>query len=209
MGAFIVLEGGEGVGKSTQVKALSLRLTNAGHNVLLTHEPGGTPLGEALRHLVKGEDGVSPLSELFLMLAARAQLVTQVIGPALDRGDVVVCDRFAPSTIAYQGWGRGLDVGMLHSLNHQATGGLQPDLVVLLDAPVNLAMARKPQGVKDNFEQEDVAFHQRVREGYLSQARQDPERWLVVDATQPPERVAETVWRRVEALLAGKDRASP
>ena len=201
VGAFIVFEGGEGVGKSTQVKELSLRLTGAGHNVLLTYEPGGTPLGEALRQLVKGEDGVSPLSELFLMLAARAQLVTQVIGPALARGDVVVCDRFAPSTIAYQGWGRGLDVDMLDSLNQKATGGLQPDLVVLLDAPVEVAMARKPQGVRDNFEQEDVTFHQRVRDGYLSQAKHDRDRWLVVDATQPPERVAEVVWERVSALL--------
>lgn len=199
--AFIVLEGGEGVGKSTQSRRLHQYLLAEGYRALLTHEPGGTPLGEELRRLVKHADGLDPWAELFLILAARAHLVAQVVKPALKRDEVVVCDRFAPSTLAYQGWGRGLGTDFLGTLNEAATEGLSPDLVVLLDAPEEVGLARRPGGDKDNFESESVDFHRRVREGYLMLAQQEPDRWLVVDATFPPDRVANIIWERVSALL--------
>jgi dTMP kinase len=201
LAAFIVLEGGEGVGKTTQSQRLHRLLVENGYRALPTHEPGGTPLGEELRQRVKRADGLDPQAELFLILAARAHLVSQVVRPALERGEVVICDRFAPSTLAYQGWGRGLDTELLGTLNELATSGLSPDLVVLLDAPEGVGLGRKPDEGKDNFESEPSDFHKRVREGYLSLARQEPERWLVVDATLPPDRVEEIIWERVSALL--------
>lgn len=162
-------------------------------------------MGEALRRLVKREEGLQPWAELFLLLAARSCLVGQVIKPALERGEVVVCDRFAASTLAYQGWGRGLDMELLCTLNHLATDGLSADLTVLLDAPVEVGLARRPQEDLDVFERESLEFHRRVREGYLKLAAQEPHRWLVVDATLPPPRIADIVWERVEPLLRRGD----
>lgn len=201
MAAFIVLEGGEGVGKSTQSERLFQRLSEAGYRAVLTREPGGTPLGESLRWLLKRQAGIDAWSELFLILAARAHLVRQVVRPALRRGEVVVCDRFAPSTLVYQGWGRGLAVDFLGPLNDLATEGISPDLTVLLDAPVEVGLARRPPGEPDNFERESVDFHTRVREGYLALVEREPEKWLVVDATLPEDQVSDIIWERVSSLL--------
>lgn len=158
-------------------------------------------MGEALRRLVKREEGLRPWAEVFLLLAARTCLVSQVIKPALERGEVVVCDRFAASTLAYQGWGRGLDLDLLRRLNHLATDGLSPDLTVLLDAPVEVGLARRSQENLDVFERESLEFHQRVGQGYRELAGQEPDRWLVVDATLPAARIADIVWERVSPLL--------
>lgn len=207
-GLFITLEGGEGSGKSVQVEALARRLEAKGLAVVCTREPGGTPLGERLRDIVldlsPGGAGLplDPLTESLLFIAARAELVADVIAPALARGESVVCDRFADSTLAYQGFGRGVDLEVIEQVNAVATRGLRPDLTALLDLVVAEGLERSgAAGKSDRFEREEHAFHERVRSGYRSLAAREPERWLVVDASQPPEVVTEEIWRRVEGLL--------
>jgi len=198
--AFIVFEGGEGSGKSTQAKALNSRLRKLGFNVVFTHEPGGTMLGNRLRRWVKWGREVTLPTELFLFLASRSQLVTKVIRPALARGYIVICDRFAASTIAYQGYGRGMDLSFLDSLNDFVTDALVPDLTVLLDLEAEEGLGRKRRKW-DSFEREDYTFHQRVRDGYLRIAAADPERWTVVDASLPAIQVEELIWERVREFL--------
>ena len=206
MALFITFEGGDGSGKTLQTRALSRRLSRLSIPVLLTREPGGTPLGNKLARCLKwsGGTGISPLSELLLFNASRAQLVTEVIRPALQEGKVVICDRYADSTIAYQGYGRGLELEMVKTINNTATRGLKPDLTVLLDIAIGDGLARKMGQGRDRFEQEAVAFHQKVREGYLRLAADEPERWLVVEASQSKAKVTETIWQRVNRLLRGQ-----
>lgn len=200
MPSFIAFEGGEGAGKSTQARALYRRLLRLDIPVLLTHEPGGTPLGKRLRHCLKDGESLDPVTELLLFNASRAHLVSQVIRPALDRGVTVICDRFAESTTAYQGYGRQLDLSFVRSINEAATQGLQPDLVIFLDIAIDHGLQRKAS--RDRFEREESAFHHRVRSGYLEMAKQDPERWLVADGTLPKKEVGHLVWQRVQPLLA-------
>lgn len=198
--AFIVFEGGEGSGKSTQAKALNNRLRKLGFDVVFTHEPGGTVLGNKLRRWVKWGREITLPTELFLFLASRSQLVTKVIRPALARGHMVICDRFAASTVAYQGYGRGIDLSLLESLNDFVTDGLVPDLTVLLDVDAEQGLGRK--GRKwDSFEREDFTFHRRVRDGYLKIAAADPERWMVIDASLPAIQVEELIWERIREFL--------
>ncbi len=199
MSLFITFEGGEGCGKSTQARALARRLLEMGIPAILTHEPGGTPLGNDLRRWLKGEGEIDPLTELLLFNASRAHLVSQVIRPALDGGSIVICDRFYHSTIAYQGYGRGLDLDLIETLNDIATQGLRPDLIVLLDIAAEEGLKRKK--LRDRFEREEIAFHQRVRQGYLEMAKKDPGRWLVVDGSLPRKEVGRLVWERVGQLL--------
>lgn len=199
LAVFITFEGGEGSGKSTQARALRRRLKRMGIPVLLTHEPGGTPLGKNLRRWLKTGSNIAPLTELLLFNSSRAHLVSRVILPALDQGVVVLCDRFAESTTAYQGYGRGLDLKLVHAINNAATQGLQPDLIVFLDVPIEQGLERK--GAHDRFEREEIAFHRRVRQGYLEMAGRAPQRWLVVDGTLPRNTVQRLIWERVEALL--------
>jgi dTMP kinase len=145
---------------------------------------------------------ISPLTELLLFNASRAQSVTWIIQPNLENGKVVICDRYADSTTAYQGYGRGLDLEVVTAINNSATLGLKPDLTVLLDMPAEAGLARKGARKQDRFEQEDIAFHQRVREGYLKMATNDPQRWLVVDASQSKTKIAQIIWQRVSQLLS-------
>ena len=202
MSLFITFEGGEGSGKSTQARALYKRLTKLAIPVVLTHEPGGTPLGRKLRYWLKSAEGdMSPLVELLLFNASRTQLVDKVIKPSLKEGRIVVCDRYTDSTTAYQSYGRGLDLAMVSAVNSAATGGLKPDLTLLLDMPVEQGLARKKHSTQDRFEQEDIAFHQRVREGYLKLAAGEPQRWLVIDATKSKEEIAEIIWQNVRKLM--------
>ncbi len=200
---FIVFEGGEGCGKSTQTRALHRRLSKDGFGAILTREPGGTRLGERVRRYLKrtGDTGVSPLAELFLIATARAQLVSEIIRPELEKGKTVICDRFTPSTLAYQGYGRGLDTDAIRDVNDIATDGMTPDLIVLLDMPVEAGLGRKKSKEKDRFESESLAFHTRVRRGYLDLAKADPERWLVVDGRLPRKAIERTIWERVGVLL--------
>jgi len=201
MGPFIVFEGGEGSGKSTQARLLHRSLAKQGYPGLLTHEPGGTTFGERIRRILKrGIHGV-PSSWLFLFSAARAQLLEEVVRPALLRGDVVVCDRYVPSTIAYQGYGHGLSLDMITLVTEAATKGLCPDLVVLLDVTPEAGLNRKPKQSRDRFESEQLDFHERVRQGYLQQAEDDPDRWLIIDAALSKDNVAGIIWERVKPLL--------
>ena len=204
MALFIAFEGGEGCGKSVQAKTLYRRLSQLAIPVLLTHEPGGIPLGKKLSRYLKWakDSDIQPLTELMLFNASRAQLVTEVIQPNLKSGIAVVCDRYANSTTAYQGYGRGLDLEVVKAINDASTQGLKPDLTVLLDMPVEAGLARKRGKRQDRFEQEEIAFHQRVREGYLKLAASDPQRWLVIDATQSKEKIAQIIWQRVSQLLS-------
>lgn len=199
--AFIVFEGGDGAGKSTQCRSLLHRLRRRGYPVIITREPGGTPLGESLRRLLKSRQNISNLSELLMFEAARAQLVEQVIQPALLVGETVICDRFTASSIAYQGYGRGLDLGLIYQLNGYATSGLSPDLTVWLDLPVEVSMARREQSDKDTFDSAASEFHEKVREGYSSLSELNPGKWIVLDATRSQRELAQTIWTKVQPLL--------
>jgi dTMP kinase len=198
--AFIAFEGGEGCGKTTQAKALSNKLRRLGFQIVLTHEPGGTLLGNKLRRWVKWGKGVTTQTELFLFLSSRSQLLNTVIRPALEKGSIVVCDRFDLSTFAYQGYGRGMDLDFLKTVNSFVTDGLCPDLIVLLDLSAEQGLERKKMKL-DVFEREEFLFHQKVREGYLKMAAADPERWMVIDATLPEVKIREIIWERVTQLL--------
>jgi dTMP kinase len=205
LGLFITFEGGEGCGKSTQSRLLLKKLEQRNIPVVLTHEPGGTALGNELRKTLKRKEGssISPQAELFLLAASRAQLVAEVIRPALEEGKVVLCDRFTHSTMVYQGYGRGLDFTAIKMVNNMATRYLNPDLIILLDISPEQGLARK-QSLKDRFELEDLSFHRRVREGYLKMAAAEPDRWLVIDASLPKGKIAEIIWDRVSRLLKEK-----
>lgn len=198
---FIVFEGCDGSGKTTQSRALLHRLRRQGFPALLAREPGGTSIGEAVRRWLKAPGGLAPLTELLLFTAARAQLVSQVIGPALGEGVTVICDRFTPSTVAYQGYGRGLDLALIHQLNRLASDGLVPDLTVLLDLHPEAGLARKGSTRSDPFDTAPLEFHRRVRQGYLAQAGEQPGRWLVLDATQPRRELAREIWAKTQPLL--------
>lgn len=203
MALFITFEGGEGSGKSVQAKTLYRRLSKLAVPAFLTHEPGGTSLGNKLGRWLKWTDDrdISPLTELLLFNASRTQLVTEVIRPNLENGITVICDRYTDSTTAYQGYGRGLDLETVKAINNVATRGLKPDLTVLLNVPVTVGLARKRGERHDRFEQEQLAFHQRVRNGYLKLAAEDPERWLIIDATQSQEKIAQIIRLKVSELL--------
>jgi dTMP kinase len=197
-GRLIALEGIDGCGKSTQAEMLASRL-----GALLTFEPGATPLGSQLRSLLL-ESGLPPLSdraEALLMAADRAQHVAEVVAPALEEGTWVVTDRFSGSTLAYQGYGRGLDLPELAWLVDWATAGLRPDLTVLIEVPNDLAATRLTSGRSDRFEALGAAFHQRVADGFHRLAAGDPENWTVVDGTAAADVVSESVWSAVRERL--------
>ncbi len=202
--ALITLEGVEGAGKSTLADGLEDLLLRCGHRVLRCREPGGTSLGEAIRSAVldPGHGEVSAWSELFLMLAARAQLVREVIEPALGRGEIVICDRFLDASTAYQGAGRALGVDRVRELNRLATGGRWPDLTLLLDLDPAEGRGRQTEA-PDRMEQEDLDFHRRVREGYLRIAREEPQRVEVLDARRPPPELLSVGWEALRRRCPG------
>jgi dTMP kinase len=202
-GHFVTIEGGEGAGKSTVIEVVRTLLAERGHEVVQTREPGGTAGGEAIRKiLLDPAASLRPETELLLMFAARAQLVREVIGPALARGAVVVSDRFTDASFAYQGGGRGIDMGRIAELERWAAG-LKPDLTLLLDLGVDqgLARARGRGGEPDRIEREDAAFFERVRAAYLARAAAEPKRWRVVDASRPVAEVVAQVRAALEAWL--------
>ncbi|MBZ9753293.1 dTMP kinase [Deinococcus sp. HMF7604] len=203
-GFFLSFEGPEGAGKSTQLARLTRRLTAAGRAHTVTREPGGTPLGTRVREvLLDPALSMDPLPEFLLYSASRAQLVAQVVRPALARAEVVVCDRYADSSLAYQGAGRGLPAPLLASITAAATGGLTPDLTVLLDLDPALGLARAARrGQPDRLEQADLGFHQRVRGGFLALAAADPARFLVLDATQSEDELDAAIWAAVSGRLS-------
>lgn len=200
-GLFITLEGVDGAGKSTQLQTIVETLRELGRDVLLTREPGGTPLGESLRELLLHR-AMHPSTETLLMFAARQEHVLNVIEPALLRGRDVVCDRFTAATLAYQGGGKGVPTERIRSLARWVHHGLEPDCTILLDLPVDLAAQRLADGrERDRFEQQDRAFFERVRASYRRQAAHAPDRWLVVDAAQPVEAVGQRIVAHLRDLV--------
>ena len=236
MGLFVTFEGGEGSGKSTQTRSLYRRLKRADYNAIQVYEPGGSTVGNHIRDMLKGtgmfqrfsdrlqlsdrlqpelRTNMSPLTELFLFEASRAQLVADVIYPHLQKqSSVVLCDRFTDSTLAYQGYGRKISMRTIRTLNKHASRGLRPDLTVLLDLDAREGLNRRARAAKrrketmarDRFDSEELAFHQRVRNGFLALAKKEPTRWLVVDARLPAREIHELVWLNLEPLLHSKDR---
>lgn len=181
-GLFITIEGCEGSGKSTQMLHLAAVLSQAGADVRALREPGGTAVGEQVRDIVlsPAHQGMDAVTEVLLYEAARAEHVAHVIRPALEAGAIVVCDRYADSSTAYQGYGRGLDLAMVRSLNEWATGALVPDCTLILDVPPAEGLALATHEGADRLEREAIAFHERIREGYLAMAREEPERFVVI-----------------------------
>jgi dTMP kinase len=210
----ISFEGGDGAGKTTQLRYLENYLTSIGRRCVSTCEPGGTALGKIMRRalLDATEEGIARTAEIFLYLADRAQHVEKVIRPALDSRQLVLCDRFADSTLAYQGYGRGFDLTLLCSLNHIASDGIKPDLTLLLDLPPAVGLTRTKERrslnrktdrseCRDRFEHEDLPFHERVRNGFLELARAEPERVVIVDASLSPLVVHEQIRRIIDERL--------
>jgi dTMP kinase len=208
-GLFVTFEGGEGSGKSTQIQRLAVHLRSRGEIVLETREPGGTPLAERVRALLldPGHDP-GPWAEAFLMEAARADVIARLIAPELALGHVVLCDRFADSTLAYQGGGRGLDLELLTAMNRAATGGREPDLTLLFDLEPAVGLARRARAapMTNRIDREPEAFHVRVRERFLALARANPERWVVLDAGLDHDRLERAVLDAVHPRLAASGR---
>jgi dTMP kinase len=209
-GLFVTFEGPEGSGKSTHANELSDRLRGMGFEVVRAREPGGTPTGEAIREILQHDAAGEPVTretELLLFAASRAQLVQNVIKPALARGAIVICDRFADSTTAYQGYGRDFDVERVLNLNEWATDGLSPDATLLMDLDVGVGFERIHKRnqelgqIEDRFEREERAFHERVREGYLALAQRWPERFHIIRSDAPVEDVSAAIWHELEPLL--------
>ncbi|GBE01838.1 thymidylate kinase [bacterium BMS3Bbin06] len=199
-GLFVTFEGIEGSGKTTIAKRISEHLNGEGHNAILTREPGGTEIGREIRRLLLDPEnsGIHPVTELLLYFADRSEHVRKVISPALKRGDIIICDRFSDSTIAYQGFGRGIDIDMLNDLDRIARDGVKPDLTFVLDLDVRTGLGRNVLINKsDRFEMEEIAFHERVRNGYLRIAEQEPDRIRVIDALQP----LDSVWEEIRVII--------
>lgn len=206
---FITLEGPEGSGKSAHIPALADDLRQRGYEVIVTREPGGTPIGDEIRNtlLKLGNTAMHPTTEILLFQASRAQHVNELIRPALAAGKIVLCDRFADSTMAYQGYGHQTNLEELSQIIRFATGGLQPDLTLLLDVDIEIGLQRRSAD-GDNWNRLDAkekAFHQRVRKGYLQMAAADPERWAIVDASQSLQAVCDEIKKVVTAKLSSRD----
>ncbi len=207
-GVFITFEGPEGAGKTTQIGLLATSLQNAGYNVTRTREPGGDVVGERVRELLLHAQ-IVPEAELLLFAAARAQNVQTVVRPALLRGDVVLCDRFTDSTLAYQGAGRGLPAEVIAQVNPFATGGLFPDVTLLLDLPPADGLARQNPDAQNRMDKESMAFHKRVRAAFLELQHAEPNRIVLVNASLPVPEVAAKIWQTVQTVLPGATEASP
>jgi dTMP kinase len=208
---FITFEGGDGSGKTTQLKAIESHLRARGKSCLSTREPGGTSLGELIRQVLLevGKQPITSPTELFLYLADRAQHIHEVIIPALEQGKIVLCDRHTDSTLAYQGYGRGIDLGLLRSLNDIASQGIKPDLTLLFDCPVEIGLSRTAQRQsqtasgrnEDRFEREKIEFHERVRAGFLELARAEPNRFRIIDAARSAKEVGQEIKKIIDREL--------
>lgn len=208
-GLFIVFEGGEGAGKSVQAKLLTDKLRQDGHRVVVTREPGGTRIGEQIRTITHNPENVDldPVTEAYLMAASRAQHVRETIAPALEDGKIVISDRFVDSNVVYQGFGRNLGEDVVSRMNDLAVNGAIPDLIILLDVPPEIGLARlqKEGKMKDRLDMQRRDFYERVHEGYLTLAKKNPSRYVVIDATVAPEEVASVIWNTVNEALTKRN----
>ncbi|MGQ9492734.1 MAG: dTMP kinase [Anaerolineae bacterium] len=212
MGCLITFEGPDGSGKTTQIQALHNYLARAGYPVLLVREPGGTDIGDQIRAILHDVKNINmlPNAEALLYSASRAQLVGQTIRPALECGSIVLCDRYAESTLAYQGYGHGLDIDLLKAITLFATGGLRPDLIIYLDIAVEEGLRRREgsfragAGEWNRMDQKELDFHRRVRAGYLQMAATEPERWFIVNAARSITVIQNSIRKRVKRLLGEK-----
>lgn len=204
-GLFITFEGTDGAGKTTQIQRLSTDLRRTGYDVCLTREPGGTPISEQIRDMLLNPDHgeMAATTELLLYAASRAQHVSEVIKPALEVGKIVISSRFADAMVVYQGYGRGLDLERIHHLNQIATDGLTPDVTFVLDLPVEIGLQRvqNSRGGLDRLEREKIEFHRRLRDGYQTLAKQEPQRLKIIDAQVAPERVYAQIQAVIQPLL--------
>ena len=204
-GLFITFEGTDGAGKTTQIQRLSAELGQAGYDICLTREPGGTPISEQIRDMLLNPDHseMAATTELLLYAASRAQHVSEVIKPALEAGKIVISSRFADAMVVYQGYGRGLDLERIKRLNRIATEGVTPDVTFVLDLPVEIGLQRvqKSRGGLDRLEREKIDFHQRLRDGYRALAQQEPQRLKIVDAQASPEKVYAQIMAAIQSLL--------
>ena len=204
---FITFEGTDGAGKTTQIQRLASDLRQTGYDVCLTREPGGTPISEQIRDMLLNPDHseMAPTTELLLYAASRSQHVSEVIKPALEAGKVVISSRFADAMVVYQGYGRGLDIDRIHHLNRIATDGVTPDVTFVLDLPVEIGLQRiqnsNSRGGLDRLEREKIDFHRRLREGYQTIARQEPQRLKIIDAKVSPKRVYAQIQEAIQPLL--------
>lgn len=206
-GVFITFEGSEGSGKTTQIERLVSRIEATGREVVVTREPGGTEIGEEIRHLLKhsaaGKE-MCPATELLLFAASRAQLVREVILPGLELRKVILCDRFLDSTTVYQGVARQIAADPVNAINRFAIGDIMPNLTVVLDVPAEVGLSRirhRPSDLPDRMEQENIDFYRKVREGYLVLAKSFPDRFVVVDGTLPPDEIEEHIWNALAPLV--------
>ena len=200
-GIFITFEGVEGAGKTTQVQRLATAL---GPDIVITREPGGTPVSERIREVFMTSDRITTMTELLLIAAARAQHVDERIRPALAANQIVICDRFIDATVAYQGYRGGIELEIIHRLNHIATGGLTPDITFILDLPPEIGLQRQQQDDthRDRLDKEPLEFHRRVREGYLATAKAEPHRVKLIDATLSPDDVHTAILTEYQAYLS-------
>ncbi|MEN2993919.1 MAG: dTMP kinase [Thermodesulfovibrio sp.] len=203
-GIFITFEGIEGSGKTTQGKILSERLKKEGFKVLYTYEPGDTEAGKYIREiLLNSEIKINPICELLLYFADRVQHIQEKIKPSIEEGFIVICDRFTDSTLAYQGYARGVSIDLIKKINEILLDSFMPDLTILLDCPANVGLSRnKKIYKKDRFEMENFEFHEKVRKGYLELVRLDKKRFFVLDATEPIDKIAEEIYKKVKSIIS-------
>ena len=200
MSLFIVFEGIDGSGKTTQAELLAEKLTSIQQSNIIIREPGGTPLGESIRKELKSNPNLDPVTQLFLFSACRTELIKDVINPNLEEGHIVICDRYIFSTIAYQGHAEGLNIPYIENMIDLSTGGLTPDIVIFIDTPVEIAKKRRENEINDYYDQKDIDYYVRTREGYISMASSSVN-WVTYDGSKEPNELAKSIWEQIKPLI--------
>ena len=200
MSLFIVFEGIDGSGKTTQAELLAEKLTSIQQSNIIIREPGGTPLGESIRKELKSNPNLDPVTQLFLFSACRTELIKDVINPNLEEGHIVICDRYIFSTIAYQGHAEGLNIAYIENMIDLSTGGLTPDIVIFIDTPVEIAKKRRGNETNDYYDQKDIDYYVRTREGYISMASSSVN-WVTHDGSKEPNELAKSIWEQIKPLI--------